>query len=77
MCASVCVCVYAYEVLHRVPWGFSRGEIAKQQSYVLGIYLTVFKSIITSESINSEIHRSESRSSQSPSLSPSPIHVYV
>jgi len=56
------VCVY--EVLRRVPRGFSRGEIAKQQSYVLGIYLTVFKSIITSESINSEIHRSESRSSR-------------
>lgn len=59
-----CVCVYVYEVLRRVPRGFSHGEIAKQQSYVLGIYLTVFKSIITSESINSEIHRSESCSSR-------------
>lgn len=46
----MCVCVCVFEVLRLVPRGFSRGEIAKQQSYVLGIYLTVFKSIITPES---------------------------
>lgn len=64
VCECVCVCVCAYEVLRHVPRGFSRRDIAKQQSYVLGIYLTVFKSIIMSESINSEIHRSESCSSR-------------